>query len=71
MRTLEMEAKQQASKYVMPPRIQYNQKCQSHDMIIHSYVKDSKELLCTKCIYERNLQINQIEIFPQVIKDIK
>lgn len=71
MRTLEMEAKQQASKYVMPPRIQYNQKCQSHDMIIHSYVKDSKELLCTKCIYEKNLQINQIEIFPQVIKDIK
>eukprot|EP00347_Sterkiella_histriomuscorum_P005030 403358170 len=67
-----MLKQQQASKQqVIPPKIQYNQKCQSHDMLIHSFIRDSKELLCTKCIYEQNLQSSQIEVFPQVIKDIK
>ena len=38
-----------------PPKIKYNQKCEKHNLIIHSYLKTSKELLCTKCIYEKNL----------------
>ena len=39
-----------------PPQLQYNQKCEKHSLLIHSYVKgDNRELLCTKCIYEKNL----------------
>ena len=40
-------------------------------MIVHSYVRATQELLCTKCIYEKNLPSSQIEIIPSVIKDIK
>lgn len=34
-------------------------------------MKSTRELLCTKCIFERNLSATQIEIIPQAIKDIK
>ena len=47
-----------------PPAILYNQKCVKHNLIIHSYVKLTKELLCTRCIYERNLSASVIEIVP-------
>lgn len=37
------------------PKIKYNQKCPKHNLIVHSFVKTSRDLLCTKCIYEKNL----------------
>lgn len=37
------------------PKIKYNEKCPKHNLIVHSFVKTTKELLCTKCIYEKNL----------------
>lgn len=41
-------------------------------MLIHSYLKaNNKDILCTKCIYERNLHHTQIEIVQSVVKDIK
>ena len=54
------------------PSLSHNQKCLNHQLLIHSYLKsNSSDLLCTKCIYERNLQLNQIEIVPTVVRDIK
>lgn len=43
-----------------PPPIRYNEKCKKHNLIIHSYHKKTRALLCTKCIYENNLNANQI-----------
>ena len=42
-------------KKLTPPKILYNQKCPTHNLVIHSFVKATRELLCTKCIYEKNL----------------
>jgi hypothetical protein len=57
---------------IVPPLLSYKQKCLKHQLLIHSYLRiDSKDLLCTKCIYERNLQLSQIEIVPSVVRDIK
>ena len=51
-------------RILRPPSISFGQRCEKHDWIIHSFVRESQELLCTKCIYERNLHSNQIEVFP-------
>jgi len=56
--------REKEAKLLRPPRITYGQKCEKHDLIIHSYIRSTQELLCTKCIYERNLHSNQIETFP-------
>ena len=55
-----------------PPSLSYNQQCPKHGLLIHSYLRtDNQELLCTRCIYERNLSHPQLELIPQVVKDIK
>lgn len=55
MMSSEVSQFQEEMNEEQPPRIRYNQKCDKHNLIIHSYVKTSKELLCTKCIYDKNL----------------
>lgn len=46
------------------PNVAYNQKCEKHDKLIHSYVAKTNQLLCTACIYEEELDMNQIKQIP-------
>jgi hypothetical protein len=41
-------------------KIKHGQTCEKHGLIVHSFVKSTHDLLCTKCIYEKNLSGNQI-----------
>lgn len=73
-----------SSSYITvdPPTVASNQKCQKHEgQLIHSYLvqkvkkrdlKDFKHtLLCTQCIYEKELTLSQIDVIPQVMREIK
>jgi hypothetical protein len=54
------------------PEIKEGQKCPRHSLLVHSYLReDSRDLLCTKCIYERNLTSRQTVILKSVVRNIK
>lgn len=68
--------------YPAPPNVSSGLKCSVHiNHIVHSYfnqkIRMSKlegyqhTLLCTQCIYDRNLSSTQIEIIPSVMGEIK
>lgn len=65
-----------------PTNLLQEQKCLSHEgQLVHSYLvcrvkkidieKFKHTLLCTQCIYQLNLSAGQIDIIPQVMRDIK
>ena len=42
-----------------------------HPMLVTSYHRDTLELLCTNCAYERKISEKDVVIFPGAIRFIK
>jgi len=47
------------------------QLCVTHKLMVHSFHKLDKKLICTLCVQERGLSGEDLVIFPAAIRDIK
>jgi len=60
------------SVHNVPRLTQANKICMKHNpMLVNSYHKDTLELLCTNCAYERKIHEKDVIIFPGAIRFIK
>lgn len=77
-----VEIQEEQKVYAPPPIVTSGLKCSQHiNNLVHSYlnqkIKVSKlgtyqhSLLCTQCIFDRNLNSTQVEIIPGVMHEVK
>lgn len=56
------EAKEERVEF---PQLKFNQKCVRHEaQVVHSFNLHSRELLCSNCIYEQEVQPERLRIIP-------
>ena len=49
---------------VTEPFLPPHAKCEQHKLVIHSFEKRSKKLLCTQCVQEGNIPNDYLQVFP-------
>jgi hypothetical protein len=53
------------------PNLHGRKKCSTHNLVIHSFDKRTRQLLCTQCVQESGLSMDDIQVFPVAMRAIK